>query len=57
VATQWFLLKNHIYASTSEPDCTDTELLKENENLHNRVRELELEVTILRQTLRELAGK
>jgi hypothetical protein len=41
----------------AEPDCTDTELLKENENLHNRVRELELEVTILRQTLRELAGK
>ncbi|QIA09534.1 hypothetical protein [Draconibacterium halophilum] len=41
----------------AEPDCSDPELAKENKDLKNRVKELELEVNILRQTIRELAGK
>nr|WP_319999163.1 hypothetical protein [uncultured Draconibacterium sp.] len=41
----------------AEPDCADQELVKENKNLQNRVRELELEVKVLRQTIRDLAGK
>lgn len=40
-----------------EPDCADQELVEENNKLQNRVRELELEVNILRQTIRDLAGK
>ncbi|WP_163322944.1 hypothetical protein [Draconibacterium mangrovi] len=41
----------------AEPDCADTELVNENASLLNRVKELELEVNILRQTIRDLAGK
>nr|WP_319270263.1 hypothetical protein [uncultured Draconibacterium sp.] len=41
----------------AEPDCADQELVEENNKLQNRVRELELEVNILRQTIRDLAGK
>ena len=41
----------------AEPDCADPELTRENDNLQNRVKELELEVNILRQTIRDLAGK
>nr|WP_319511671.1 hypothetical protein [uncultured Draconibacterium sp.] len=41
----------------AEPDCVDQELVEENNKLQNRVRELELEVNILRQTIRDLAGK
>lgn len=43
--------------SYPEPDCADLELTKENKDLKNRVKELELEVNILRQTIRDLAGK
>ena len=43
--------------SYAEPDCADTELVEENVTLQNRVKELELEVNILRQTIRDLAGK
>ena len=41
----------------AEPDCADTDLVNENATLQNRVKELELEVNILRQTIRDLAGK
>ncbi|KJF42444.1 hypothetical protein [Draconibacterium sediminis] len=41
----------------AEPDCADTELVNENASLQSRVKELELEVNILRQTIRDLAGK
>lgn len=43
--------------SYPEPDCADQELVKDNKELQNRVKELELEVKILRQTIRDLAGK
>ncbi|WP_347838771.1 helix-turn-helix domain-containing protein [uncultured Draconibacterium sp.] len=41
----------------AEPTCTDTGTGQENKELKNRVYELELEVKVLRQTIRDLAGK
>ena len=41
----------------AEPDCADKELVEANKNLQNRVKELELEVHILRQTIRDLGAR